>query len=578
MAENKKKDFLLYAIVLSYAILFLIFITSYAFDDLGFDFAGYALRYKFAFSGWIKNLLLGIPAGTYDGELPSILPKLFEFLGFGSFTLPVTLSVFALQLLLPIIFLFIGRLFGIDWKKSVLLGLLFVLNPFTFKFFNRYYEFAAWFLFFVSFFFYYGFLESKKFDKKNFAFGVIASGAMILSHPSVIFFWGIAFAMLILDFVDLKRFAAIALFAAGLTAFWLLPFFGFSALSVVSAQSGGDLITVGIRASNYFFALAMPLILIFFSSVLKQNARVFRFFSIATVIAIVYAIAPKLPLLNVPFAHSFHIFFFFAIVIAVMQLLKSQAISKKHVLAVGIIALACVVLFFPIVARQYVFKEPRYGDYDFAGQRINYSEFDALLQKIPENERFETLPSDMVIYAQANAKYGLLSLRGWGYNAYALKESNEISGQLVSMNVSCGEFVSGSEKTATAYWIALNEIGENFLKNCGLKKIAGNLPALYLLDSNKTALVDGAELLEFENTLIKFKAAQKIVLVKTNWFPRWHAVSNGKELAIGNAKPGMLVSAQPGSIVEMHYEKSGIDFAGIIISLVVLVFFVLALL
>lgn len=578
MAEKQKK-ILLCAIVLLYTVLFFIFITSYAFDDLGFDFAGYALRYKFAFSGWIKNLWLGMPAGTFDGELPSLLPLVFQSLGFGSFTLPVTLSVFALQLLVPVVFLFIGRLFGIGWKKSVLLGLLFVLNPFTFKFFNRYYEFAAWFLFFVSFYFYYKFLESKGFDKKNFAFAVLASSAMVLSHPSLILFWGIAFAALLLDFVDLKRFAAIVLFTAGIMAFWLLPFFGFSSLSIVSMQKGSELMTTGIRASNYFFALAMPLILLVFHRNIRHNARVFRFFLIATIIAVAYAIAPAaLPLLNVPFAHSFHVFFFFAIVLALMQLLKNNVINSRHVAIAGIAAISCVALFFPVVARQFVFQEPRYSNYEFGGQRINYSEFEALLQKIPKNARFETLPSDMVIYARANSQYGLMSLRGWGYNAYALKESNEIGAKLTGMNISCSEFVAGSEKTATAYWIALNETGQEFLENCGLrKKIGGKIPSLYLLDSNNIGLVDGAELLDFENTFLKFRTTKQNVLVKVSWFPRWHAYSGGKELPIENANPGMIVHAQPGSIVELRYEKAGIDFAGIIISIIALILFVLAL-
>ncbi len=572
---------LLAIVVLLYAFLFFIFFSSYAFDDLGFDFPGYALRYHFAFSGWIKNLLFGVPAGTFDGVLPAFLPLFLKALGIGSFTLPVTASVFLLQLAIPIIFIAIGRLFGLDWKKAILLGLVFVLNPFSFKFFNRYFEFASWFFFLAAFLFYYKFLEAKRFEKKYFAPGVLASTAIVLSHPSGIYFWAIAFACILKDFVDLKRFAAIAFFTGALSAFWLLPFFSFAGFSIVAGQKGAELMTTGIKAASYFFALAMPIIWIVFSQKLKENKRVFRLFSFSTALAIVYAIAPQLPVLNVPFAHSFHAFFAFASLLAIMQLLKARAVTKNHFIAAAIVLAACVVVLFPVVARQYFFSEPRYSSFesDFGGQaqRINFTDIKALLEKIPKDSRFETLPYDALVSPYSAMFYDLVSLRGWGYNAYSLKESDALAKKLTSMNISCEEFVAGSELTATPYWIAMNETGEKFLKNCGLKKLAGKLPALYFLESNKATLVDGAELLELENTRIRFKATQKTVLVKANFFPRWHAFSGGKEIPIEDAHPGMLIETQPDSVVELQYGFAQIDLIGIIVSIAAILLFVLAL-
>jgi hypothetical protein len=170
-------------------------------------------------------------------------------------------------------------------------------------------------------------------------------------------------------------------------------------------------------------------------------------------------------------------------------------------------------------------------------------------------------------------------LRGWGYNAYALKESDEVGTKLTSLNVSCQDFVSESEKTATAYWISLDESSEKFLKNCGLKKIAGENPSLFFLDSKNISLVDGAQLLEFNNTKIKLRARAENVLVKVSWFPRWSAIDSttGQKLSIQDAKPGMLLKVEPGTIVELDYGLTETDWSGIIISVVFVLLFLLAL-
>jgi hypothetical protein len=213
--------------------------------------------------------LLGLPASTFDGFLPALLPLFFRALGAGFFTLPLMLSIFVLRAIVPLLFIPLGRIFGFGKKSSILLGLIFVLNPILFKFFNRYYEFAGWLFFVLWFAFFYKFLEAKQFNRLLFAASVASASLLVLSHTAPLFFLAIAALFLIRSKRDLERAITVGLLTAGLTAFWLLPFFSYQQLSMVSVQSGMELQSLGIQAAGFLL-----LLLLFFSTFIFHNVRV----------------------------------------------------------------------------------------------------------------------------------------------------------------------------------------------------------------------------------------------------------------------------------------------------------------
>ena len=61
--------------------------------------------------------------------------------------------------------------------------------------------------------------------------------------------------------------------------------------------------------------------------------------------------------------------------------------------------------------------------------------------------------------------------------------------------------------------------------------------------------------------------------IEQSFFPRWKAYQNGKELEIEDKKPGIKILSTEKGFVELRYEKTFADWAGIIISLVSIIIF-----
>ncbi len=548
-------------IVFLYVLMILVS-TQFFFDDLGFDYAGYALRYNASFESWLPEQHLGFPGGIYDLTLPGILPLIIKLIGIGSFTLPLTISILLIRLILPFCFAFLGKTFGFNKKLSFIAGIVFVFNPILFKFFNRFYEFTSWLFFVMAFACFYKFLEEKKFSKKYFGLSVLFVCLTALSHASALVFIALSFIFLIETKKEIKKLFAVGLLSAGITFFWLLPFISFLNLSIVESQKGMLLVSNGILASGIFLSAALIAVFFLFKKIKNKYQKINRLLAGSFILSAVILLFPLLPVIEKPFAHSYHAFFVFVLLIALLALIKENIIKKNHLIITGIILIAAVILTFPIIERQYLFEEPRLKDYKIEEIRL-------LTKEIPENSRFEILPENYVIHSFISTEQKKLSLNGWGYNAYVLKDSQKIGEEMISMELNCEEFIKGIEKTATNYWIATEKKGEEYLKKCGLKEtfLKEDFPKLYFYEK-VFLLVENGKLIEFSDKKVVIESFGGNVLLKQSFFPKWNAYQNKKKLETKNAKPGIEILNTEKGLIEMRYEKTPVEWIGIIISLI----------
>ncbi|MFH1663418.1 MAG: hypothetical protein ABH986_01165 [archaeon] len=565
----KIKNFHLILIILY--ILMILVSTQFFFDDLAFDYSGYALRYNSFFDGWTQKQHLGIPTGTFDPILPGILPFIIKLIGIGSFTIPLTISILIIRMIFPFVFIYLAKPFGFDKKISFFLGIIFVFNPILFKFFNRFYEFTAWLFFVMAFASFYVFLKEKKFSKKYFAFSVLFVCLTALSHVSALMFIGISFGLLVESKEEIKKLLGVGILSFGIMAFWLVPFFSFLNLSILENQKGMLLTSKGIVFSGIFLAAALVLFLFLFRKLKSKYSKINRLIFGSLVLATTVVAFPLLPLIEKAFAHSYHVFFIFVLILAFLVLIKENVIKKSHLTILGITLVIAVLFTFPIVERQYFFDEPRLKDYGI--EKIN-----PLIEQVPENSRFELLPYNPIIHSFAALKYKKLSLNGWGYNGYTLKESNEIGSKMVSMNLSCEKFIEGIKKTATNYWIVMDENGEKYVKKCGLKEKSEKkeFPKLYYYEKF-SPLVENGKLIEFSEKKVVIDSFGGNVLLKQSFFPRWNAYQNGKKLQVLNAKPGIEIIETKKGLIELKYENSFQDWIGIIITIISVSAFILVL-
>ncbi|PIN98591.1 MAG: hypothetical protein COT90_03540 [Candidatus Diapherotrites archaeon CG10_big_fil_rev_8_21_14_0_10_31_34] len=564
-----EKKILNAAIILLYVLMILVS-TQFFFDDLGFDYSGYALRYNSLFENWLQDQHLGIPVGTFDLILPGFLPFLIKLIGIGSFTLPLTISILIIRMIVPFAFAYLGKNFGFNKKLSFLAGIFFVFNPILFKFFNRFYEFTAWLFFVMAFAAFYKFLKEEKFSKKYFGLSILFVCLTAFSHLGALIFVGLAFLFLIETKKELKKLLLTGLISAGIMAFWIIPFISFLNYSVVQEQKGMLLTSSGIVASGAFLATALIVMFLIFWKFKIKHQKINRLLAGSSVLSIIILVFPLIPILEKPFAHSYHAFFVFVLLLAFLVLIKEKIITKKQLMVLGAVILITIILTFPIIERQYLFEEPRLTEY-----KIN--EIELLVKEIPENTRFELLPFNPVIHAYIAVNQKKLSLNGWGYNAYTIKYSDEIGTKMISMKLSCKEFTEGIEKTATNYWIATEEKGENYLKECGLKEKnkSNEFPKLYYYE-NFSSLVENGKLIEFSNEKTIIDSFEGNVLLKQSFFPGWNAYQNGVKLEIRDKKPGIEILDSEKGLIELKYEKHLFDWIGIIISLIsILVFFFL---
>ncbi|MFH1545289.1 MAG: hypothetical protein ABIE23_04380 [archaeon] len=573
MNKIKEKTVTLLIAVL-YILLFLIFSSSYFHDDLAFDFAGYAIRYQNAFTGWFENIYLGLPASTYDPFLPALLPKTFAFLGFGSFTLPLTLSIFSFFILVPLCFVLVGKEFNFSRENSLLFGLIFVLNPITFKFLNRYYELAAWFFFLLAFVFFYKFIKEKNFPKKYLVFSVLFACLTALSHLAPFFFLCLGTVFLIKNRLELKKIIFFFASVFSLMAFWFIPYFYYLPLSSSSVLQGTSLITRGILFSTYFLVIVLLLLFFLFYSLRKKYASNYRLILFSFLLSLLLVCFPSLPILSAPFYHSYHVFFIFVILFSLMPLLKEKPLSKKHLIVIALVILVCGFVAFEEIQRQYFFKEPRFSDSPYGFGAFGFSDFseiDLLLKEIPANNRFEVIPYDPLISAHATAKYDLSSLNGWGYNPYALKKSKKIAEEMISMQLNCSEFSKGIEETFTIYWISMDSTGFNYLSECGLSETAGKEPITLFKYDKEVSFIENGELIDRSNNYIKFETGEGSVKVKESYFPRWNAYSGEEELNVLEKDGIMELRVNEPKIIELKYESTEIDYLGVVISFIALI-------
>jgi len=553
-------------IVLLYVLMILVS-TQFFFDDLGFDYSGYALRYNSFFESWLQEQHLGIPTRTFDSVLPGFLPFMVKLIGVGSFTLPLTISILIIRMIFPFVFVFLGKKFEFNSKLSFLVGIIFVFNPILFKFFNRFYEFTAWLFFVMAFASFYEFLKRKKFSKKFFGLSVFFVCLTALSHLGALFFVCVSFLFLVETKQEIKKLLLTGLISTGIIGFWVIPFFSFLDYSIVQEQKGMLLTSTGILTSGIFLTIALITVFFAFRKFKEKQPKINRLILGSFILSVIILLFPLIPIIAKPFAHSYHAFFIFVLLLAFLTLIKEGLIQKNHSLAVAAILLITVILIFPIIERQYLFEEPKLSEY-------NIKEISLLIKEVHEQSRFEVLPYNPVIHPVIAVEYHKLSLNGWGYNAYTLKESDEIGEKMISMKLSCEEFTKGIEKTATNYWIVLDEKAEEYLKKCMLKQkgMTKKFPKLYFYEKN-SPLIENGKLVEFSNEKVLIESYGGNVLVKQSFFPRWKAYQNGKELEIEDKKPGIKILSTEKGFVELRYEKTFADWAGIIISLVSIIIF-----
>lgn len=553
---------ILNATIIALYVLMILVSTQFFFDDLGFDYAGYALRYNSLFENWLQSQHLGTPIGTFDLVLPGFLPFLIKLIGIGSFTLPLTISILIIRMVIPFAFAYLGKNFGFSRTLSFLAGIFFVFNPILFKFFNRFYEFTAWLLFVMAFAVFYKFLKEKKFSKKHFGLSVLFVCLTAFSHLGALIFVGLSFLFSVETKEELKKLLMTGLISAGIMAFWVVPFFSFLSFSVVQEQKGMLLNSTGILASGIFLATSLIVMFLVFRKFKDRHSKINRLLLGSFILSVLVLVFPLIPIIEKPFAHSYHAFFVFVLLLAFLALIKEGLIKKNHLMALGAVLLIAVILTFSIVERQYLFEEPRLTQY-----KIN--EIDLLVKEIPENSRFELLPFNPVIHSFIAVNQKKLSLNGWGHNAYTLKHSDETGTKMISMELSCEEFIKGINQTATNYWIATEEKGEEYLKQCGLKEktTTTDFPKLYYYETF-SPLVENGKLIKFSNEKVEIESFGGNVLLKQSFFPRWNAYQDGKKLEIKDKKPGIEILNTEKGLIELKYEKHLFDWIGIIISFI----------
>ncbi|MFH0714455.1 MAG: hypothetical protein V1847_00945 [Candidatus Diapherotrites archaeon] len=568
---NQKEKIIWAAIAALYIFMIFVSVQSTFRDDLSFDFIGYTVRYQNLFTSWLSTHHLGLPAGVFDGALPGALPFAFWILGIGAATLPLAIAILLLRLLAPFVFAWLGKKFGISRQKGILLGLIFVLNPITFKFFNRYYEFFSWLLMLGALASFYALLEEKKFNKKMWALSSVLLALAIYSHTAPVFLAGIAFVFLLRSKEDLKRLVLVGALAGLLAAGWIVPFALYNSWSAVSAQVGFELVTTGIQYASAFLFVCLAAAAFLLHRSQNANPRLFQWTALNAVLALVILVAPWIPILNKPFIHSYHVLFLANLLIVVGVLLKGKMLSKKIWATAGA---ACIVVLFlaaPIVYRQYVFEEfnfsqTPYNSGTFGNNIQSFSQVDVLLKEIPKTERYEVLPPDSAIVGYGSVHYGLDSLNGWGYNAYAPAENIELERSMTSMQLPCTEFLQDANKTFTRYWIALSPEAFSYLQKCGLTARQQSSPVIFTTDE-KISFVENGKLLEKTGERILFEANPPYSIVKENWFPRWKAFAGGKELKVEDAHPGMLVRVSETMLVTLEYEWTSLEWVAFLLQI-----------
>src|SRR3989344_5195000 len=216
------------AILFLFSLLFFLHFSYFFFDDLGFDFFGYSLRYNYVFEGWVNDFFSGVPTSVFDPFFPFVIPYLVKVFGFGANTLPIGISLLLVRLLIVFAFVFLGKQFNASAKASILAGLLFVLNPITYRFMNRFYELTAWFFFLLAIAFFIKSLAGKKIITKNLFLSGFFIFSTAMSHLVPLVFLFIAAIFLSRTKNDLKKLLLAFSIAFLLGAFWFVPFISFN--------------------------------------------------------------------------------------------------------------------------------------------------------------------------------------------------------------------------------------------------------------------------------------------------------------------------------------------------------------
>jgi len=553
--------------------------TSFFADDLGFDFAGYAVRYTSTFSGWVKNHHMGLPASTFDAWLPALLPLFFKFFGLGSFTGPLEISILLMKLLLVAGIVFLAREYKIPIATAFLIGAIVAVNPITFKFLNRYYELFAWVSFLFAAVYFRRYINSTN-KAQSLFFAVLFSIITLLSHfTPALFLALLAVFSLKPELPEIKKLVVLGIFSAGISLFWLGPFVAYSGYSGITSFDSSALQTLGMTAASAFLILLLTAanFLCFKLGLHKKYRRETQLLALTTVLAVIKFAAPWLPLLNRPFTHSFHFFYIIVLSIIAMVFIKeskkfSVFASKKMIYLSALVLLIPAFFFLPKIIGNYAFIEPRFSTYELEGEKVGFAEIDAMLKTISKAERFEVLPQDPIVNAFAMVRYDLSTAYGWGYNIVALSNSNEKIIRLAqSIKESCELFNKSSREFGISKWIALSREAFRDLAGCGWKESRDRAPALFSMSGNEaTAIIENGELAEYANTRLIVNAKPPGTLLKINYFPRWSAYS-------GTQKTGIVAEAKNNFVfipvleektVQLKYENTAIDAISLLASMV----------
>ena len=561
LLEKIEKKFLVVLIFLLLLFIVLLTLKNEAFDDLVFDYTGYALRMNTFLEPWINNYGMGIPT-TIAQTLTLIFPLIFKSLGFGLVTLPLVLGLLLFRLITPFAFVALKKIVDIDWRLLVLGGIFFVFNPVSVNFLHRYLEFTGWFFFIFAFSFFYEFISVKNPNKKSLFFSVLFSLFTILSHTIPTIFLFFSFLALSISREDFKRAFLVIVASLCLSAFWLFPTIAFQEYSLLSLTTKGLIAinTPGIFLSSMVLTFILFAICIF-SYVLKihkSNLRLFQFFYCVFALSLVKIFLSGLPVISMIFAHSYHVFFIFSALLFLFLLVKKKLVKERYVWILILLFLLSSFLIFP--ARYGV--EPRFSD------QYDLNKFELIFSKIPKNERVELLPADGAFLSYYSYLYGFSVVDQYIY--VPLRSTDKQVTLLVSnfdnFSRDCKEFNELAEKTAINYWIANSDEAKSYLTNCGMKNLNNELPILFKSHS-EINLVENGSLVSMENTKIVINALPPSTLLKINYFPRWFAYAQEKELPIENANPGMRIKVEKPTTVELHYSSSAVDWFSIFVSL-----------
>ena len=354
-----------------------------------------------------------------------------------------------------------------------------------------------------------------------------------------------------------------------------MSFLNFSA---ITGFDGTVLNTLGIKTSSTILIILLIIAgLLSFKFRLQENfSRETQLLFLTVILSLIRFFLPKIPLINKPFTHSFHLFYLIILAVTFFALIESGKFSKtsfpkKYFISIIVVVLIPGIFFLPKIIGNYSFVEPSFSEYSWEKKAVDFSEIDKLLKKIDKKERFEIIPNDPIIDAYATIHYDLTTAYAWGHNAFSISDSEKKS-RVFDFNENCNLFNAKSKEFGINKWLAINEKGFEQLRKCGWLTDKSIAPALFNPPEEKNSIIENGKLLDYKNTYLKVEVKPPETLIKMNYFPKWKAYFEGKEIAlkIEQKNKFIVIPAEKEGIVELKYEKGFVDYFSYFVSLLFL--------